>query len=210
MSTKINIKWLGHSCFKITKDGFSFITDPYEPNSVPGLKDVDETANAVYCSHEHFDHNWRDGVKITENENNPFKVTEIHSFHDDCKGEKRGKNIIRIFESDGIKIVHYGDIGCGLSPEEIALLSGADAVMIPVGGFYTIDSKAARAICDVTGAKVVIPMHYKGSDFGFDVLEPLANFLDISPRWVNMMSDSIEIGKEERNYTAVLNAANKL
>ncbi len=210
MSTKINIKWLGHSCFKITKDGFSFITDPYEPNSVPGLKDVDETANAVYCSHEHFDHNWRDGVKITENENNPFKVTEINSFHDDCKGEKRGENIIRIFEADGIKIVHYGDIGCGLSPEEIALLSGADAVMIPVGGFYTIDSKAARAICDVTGAKVVIPMHYKGSDFGFDVLEPLSDFLDISPRWVNMMSDSIEIGKEERNYTAVLNAANKL
>ncbi len=209
MSSKITIKWLGHSCFKISKDGFSFITDPYEPESVPGLSPIDETANAVYCSHEHYDHNYRNAVKIIPSENNPFTVTEINTYHDDCKGEKRGNNIIRIFESDGIKIVHYGDIGCGLSPEEIELLSDADAVMIPTGGFYTIDSKAAAAITAVTNAKVVIPMHYRTSDFGFDVLETLDYYLDICGRWVNMMSDTIEIGHETKHYTAVLTPALK-
>lgn len=32
------ITWLGHSCFKIEKDGFSVIIDPYKDGSVPGLK----------------------------------------------------------------------------------------------------------------------------------------------------------------------------
>lgn len=204
MSDKIAIKWLGHSCFKITKDDFSFVIDPFEPNSVPGLNPIDEEANAVYCSHDHFDHGYRDAVKIVNGAENPFKVTEIHTYHDDCHGEKRGTNTIHIFEADGIKIAHYGDLGCGLSQDEIELLRNCDAIMIPVGGFYTIDAKAAAAIAEITEAKVVIPMHYRSADFGYDVLETVDDYLDICGRWVKTLTDTIEIGHETRHYTAVL------
>ena len=42
-------------------------------------------------------------------------------------------------------MAHLGDLGCELEPEQLEALKGLDALMIPVGGFYTIDAKQARA-----------------------------------------------------------------
>lgn len=64
-------------------------------------------------------------------------------------------------EADGMKIVHLGDIGCRLEDEQIRLLAEPDVLMIPVGGFYTIDGKEAREIMDLLHPVVTIPMHYK-------------------------------------------------
>ena len=54
----MKIQWLGHCSFLITSDsGTRIITDPYENQM--GLKwdDLDEEADIVTVSHEHFDHN---------------------------------------------------------------------------------------------------------------------------------------------------------
>ena len=55
----MKITWIGHSCFLIEKDNFKIVIDPYEPESVPGIKEIKETADMVLCSHEHHDHNYR-------------------------------------------------------------------------------------------------------------------------------------------------------
>ncbi|MDO4460353.1 MAG: MBL fold metallo-hydrolase [Clostridia bacterium] len=202
--SKIKIKWLGHSCFRVEKDGYSFVLDPFEPGSVPGLNDVNEEANAVYCSHGHHDHGYRDAVKIVEGPASPFTVTEIHTFHDEVQGAKRGQNIIHVFESEGVKLVHFGDLGCDLTPEQVEILRGADCILIPVGGFFTIDANQAKAIAEQIEAKVVVPMHYRTSDFGYDVIAHLDDYLNICGRYVRTLTDTIEIGNEERHYTAVL------
>ena len=93
----------------------------------------------------------------------PFTITEIHTWHDDARGTKRGSNCIRIFDDGTYRVAHLGDLGCELEPEQIEALKGLDAVMIPVGGFYTIDAKQAKALIDQIEPRVTIPMHYRGA-----------------------------------------------
>ena len=91
----MNITWLGHSCFMLEADGFRALLDPY--NEVPGLPAIEAEANAVYCSHDHFDHAYTEKVRLTSGKENPFSVTEIQTFHDDKGGTLRGNNVIRKF-----------------------------------------------------------------------------------------------------------------
>ena len=54
-----------------------------------------------------------------------------------------------------------GDQGCLPADPVLQAILNADVMMIPVGGFYTIDAKGAKEIVDLTCPKCVIPMHYK-------------------------------------------------
>ena len=131
----MKLTWLGHSCFKMESNGYTIILDPYEDGYVPGLAPVRETADAVFCSHEHSDHNGRETVTLKQDGVlSPFTITEIHTWHDDARGTKRGSNCIRIFDDGTYRVAHLGDLGCELEPEQIEALKGLDAVMIPVGG----------------------------------------------------------------------------
>ena len=169
MSAKIT--WVGHACFKIEKDGFAVVTDPYEDGSVPGLRPVREQANLVLASHEHGDHNARQLVKVEEADC-PFTITQIATWHDEVKGAKRGPNTIYILEAEGLRIAHLGDLGCDLEEAQIAQLKGLDVCMIPVGGFYTIDGLQAAELVKKLQPKVAVPMHFRddAAGFGFDVI----------------------------------------
>ncbi len=170
----MKITWIGHSCFRIEENGYSIIIDPYEDGSVPGLAEVRETADAVICTHEHGDHNFRDGVKIKASGRAPLSVEAIETFHDDANGTKRGKNRIYIISGKDSRIAHVGDLGC--IPPENEKLRNLDAIMIPVGGFYTIDGKTAAAIIKELQPRIAIPMHFRSDSFGFDVLSTEEDF----------------------------------
>lgn len=174
----IQLTWLGHSCFRVRAHGYTIVLDPFENGSVPGFRDLNETANLVLCSHDHYDHNAAGVVKIVDgNTENPFHITTLSSFHDDQSGALRGKNTITILECDGVRIAHLGDLGC--TPGELALerLYGVDLLLIPVGGHYTIDGDAAFDLTRHIEPKTVIPMHYRSEHFGFDVLTTEELFL---------------------------------
>lgn len=100
----------------------------------------------------------------------------METFHDDQHGERRGKNKITILSAEGLRIAHFGDLGCPLTLEQTRLLQGLDAIMIPVGGHYTIDASMAKRICDTIHPTVIIPMHFKGKNFGFSVLAEVEEF----------------------------------
>ena len=173
----MKLTWIGHSCFRLEEDGFTILFDPYEDGSVPGLAPVREEADLVLCSHDHFDHNAADLVTLRTGGTNPFSITEIPTYHDEKQGALRGLNVIRLLEKDGRKIVHFGDIGCDLTEEQKEMLSGADLVMIPVGGYFTVDADMAAHIVQSIEAKTVIPMHFRDRSFGFDVIAPVDDFL---------------------------------
>jgi L-ascorbate metabolism protein UlaG (beta-lactamase superfamily) len=201
----IQIKWLGHSCFRVECDGYAIVLDPFEPGSVPGCKDIQETADQVLCSHQHYDHNYTAGVTLRENgPENPFTVTALPSFHDDCQGSKRGPNTIHVLEAQGLRVAHFGDVGDMPSPEVLEQLKNLDAVMIPVGGFYTVGPKEAQAIVEAISPRVVIPMHYRSDTFGFDVLGTLEGFLEVCGRWVRCDTDTLEVTPGMSHYTALL------
>lgn len=202
----IQIRWLGHSCFAVECGGSKIVLDPFKPGSVPGVPPVQEEADLVLCSHEHFDHNYREGVKTPETPGeNAFRVTTLSSYHDDQQGALRGKNTIFLLEAENLKIVHMGDIGC--MPGELVLekLRGADAVMIPVGGHFTVNAAEAKAILDEIAPRVVIPMHYRSKQFGFDVLGTVQEFLKLcETECVRYEGNTMELTAETPRQVAVL------
>lgn len=179
----MKITWIGHSCFKISEDHGTIIIDPYEDGSVPGFLPVRERAGMVLCSHEHGDHNARQCVTEERGEKLPFTIETIETYHDDEKGAKRGVNIIHIISDGEKKIAHFGDLGCFPEPEQMQRLRGLYAVMIPVGGFYTIDAVQAAELVRQLNPKVIIPMHYRSEEKGFGLravstVEPFAALMD--------------------------------
>lgn len=179
----VKIRWLGHACYEMTYGDFTLITDPYEDGSVPGLGDLRLAADAVYCSHGHHDHSFTAAVTLSGRAAPAdFSVEEFASAHDDCGGRKRGMNTVRIFRFGHVRVAHLGDLGEYPSAELLTALRGVDALLIPTGGFYTVDSATAKSIVAETAPHCVLPMHYRSEGFGFDVLETLADFTDVPVR----------------------------
>lgn len=201
----IKIQWLGHSCFKVSKGDYSIVIDPYEDGAVPGLKNLRVSADEVICSHGHGDHNAVSCVSLSAKQcRNPFSIKKLHSFHDEYIGKKRGKNDITILESEGICIAHMGDIGCIPDEEQLDSLAGLDAMMVPVGGFYTMEPALVRELIGRTEPAVVIPMHYRSASFGYPEIGTLNDFLlqDDPVRYFD--SDTITISEKPEKQIAVL------
>lgn len=199
----MTITWLGHSCFVLESGGFRVLLDPYK--EVQGLPDIETEADAVYCSHGHFDHAYTEKVRLTAGKTNPFTVQEVHVFHDDKGGALRGPNIIRKFTAGGISVAHMGDLGHPLSPEQLGELGHCDAVLIPVGGYYTIDAPTAKAVADAIGASVVVPMHYRNGPVGFDVLGTVEDFTGLYPEeTVKRYGNTLALEKDTPRQVAVL------
>ena len=89
------------------------------------------------------------------------KITAVHGFHDDAEGAKRGQTLLFLIETEGLRIVHLGDLGCRLDEAQLESLKDPDVLMIPVGGFYTIDAQQARDTAAQLGARIILPMHYR-------------------------------------------------
>lgn len=164
----MNIKWYGHSCFQLkTKGGVRIVTDPYD-NTV-GYPMHQLCPDILTISHDHYDHN---GMEMIQNaprtireagvfEEKGVRITGIASYHDDKEGALRGNNLIFLFEMDGLRVAHMGDIGA-MPPEEVlAVLTPLDVLLVPIGGTYTIGPRLACDLANVTNARVFIPMHYQ-------------------------------------------------
>ena len=172
----MRIKWLGHACFMITSDaGVKIITDPYTAGGDLNYGEIKESADIVTVSHNHFDHN-----NIAAVRGNPEVVSGtakikgmefkgIPTYHDDAKGRSRGNNIIFCFEVDGLRICHLGDLGHQLDAQQVTDLGTVDILLIPVGGFYTMDAKVAGHVYQQIKPKVIMPMHYKNDKCGFPI-----------------------------------------
>lgn len=199
----MTITWLGHSCFVLESGGFRVLLDPFR--DVRGLADAALEADAVYCSHGHFDHAYTEKVRLTSGKADPFAVTEVQTFHDDKGGTLRGNNVIRKFTAGGVSVAHFGDLGHPLSPAQLEALGPCDAVLIPVGGFYTIDAPTAKAVAEAAGAPVVIPMHYRNGPVGFDVLGTLEDFTGLYPaERVKRYGSTLTVEKGMEPQVAVL------
>ncbi|MDO4633778.1 MAG: MBL fold metallo-hydrolase [Eubacteriales bacterium] len=201
----MKITWIGHSCFKIEKDGRCIVVDPYADGSVPGLDPVAVTADQVLCSHEHGDHNGRAEVALTGNTaEDVFSVETIQTFHDEVQGAKRGRSQIFVIRAGNEKAAHFGDLGCELTAEQMEQLQDLDAALIPVGGYYTIDGKQAAKLMKNLKPRIVIPMHYRDDQagFGYREISTVENFLEEMDSVRKI--ESSEVTTEEAQETQVI------
>ncbi len=173
----MKIEWLGLSCFKITSGKGSLVLDPF--TGVRGYGEVNTSAGQALKSHNHGDHAFLDGVKLVKEEENPFKITKLDSFHDDVGGAKRGPNTIHLVEAEGIRVAHLGDLGHLPGEELVKALTGVDVLLLPVGGFYTIDAATAKKVVELVKPGTIVPMHYRDGDFGHEPIGTLEEFLEL-------------------------------
>ena len=203
--SKLTITWHGHSCFTISADGYDVVLDPYAPGSVPGLGDLSLTADMVLCSHEHSDHGFTDAVRIrTGGAENPFQITKIDTFHDDASGSLRGTNRIHILETGGLKAVHLGDLGCMLNAMQIDQLKKPDILLIPVGGYYTINAAQAAQVVGKLSPRVTVPMHYRSDTFGYPVIGRLEEYTSRCNNVIHYDTNVLTVDSSTRPQTAVL------
>ncbi len=184
----MKIKSYGHAAFLITSDqGVKIITDPYESGAYGGQLSygkIKDEADIVLTSHDHSDHNDTkslpgspevvrgSGTKTVKG----IPLKGIATYHDPSKGSERGANTIFTFSVDGILVCHLGDLGHVLSDKELAEIGPVDILFIPVGGYFTIDSKEATQVGEQVKPKVLIPMHFKTDKCGFPIA-PVEDFL---------------------------------
>ena len=205
----MEVKWLGHACFAITHKGYTVVIDPYNSDYTAGYPKLRVKADKLLVSHEHYGHNYREGVLLSGRPESdcPFAITALKAPHEFKMGNWRGFSLIHILEADGLKLVHMGDLGTQLDGGQISQLYGADVCMICAGSITALPSQEAKRATDEIMARVIIPMHYRDGNRGAHRLEQIGEFINQfeSPEFIHYYdSDTISITGEEEPQVAVL------
>ncbi len=205
----MEIKYIGHSSFFIKTKTAKIVTDPFNPQ-LTGLKFPKQEADIITVSHHHADHNFVEGVKEGalvidwpgEFEKNEVRITGFQSYHDKKLGEERGDNTIFKFESENLSIVHCGDLGYILDKEMVETIGSVDILLIPVGGFYTINAEEAVKVINEIEPSIVIPMHYSRPEMNQELIsnmQPIESFLKEIGAEDSQPQEKLTIKKEDIN-----------
>ena len=235
----MKIKWLGHASVLITADsGLKIITDPFRPGKYTTPDGflfyfpINEEADIVAVSHDHVDHDRTHEVNgapeiIRGDEikkSGPVKVKGIEfravpTFHDDEEGAVLGENSILCFEVDGLKICHNGDLGHGLSDDQLSMIGDVDVLLHCIGqckpigerqsrigedgqrirlpfAKYIIDCEAANQVYEQLSPKVTIPIHYSNERCSFK-LAGVESFLLQKQNVSRLDASEVELKKGE-------------
>lgn len=178
---------IGHAKFLVELDnGLRILTDPYDPSC--GYPVTPVAADVVLVSHGHHDHSAVETVPGnptvireagTYSLSPDVTVTAIEACHDDMGGAQRGKNLLFLIQAEGLRVAHLGDLGHLPTEEQVQALAPLDAVMIPVGGHFTIGPETAKQAAEMLRAKIILPMHYStGATEGWPI-GPVSAFTDL-------------------------------
>jgi L-ascorbate metabolism protein UlaG (beta-lactamase superfamily) len=201
----MRLRYLGHAAFELElADGRRVVFDPYESGSYDGALaygPIEGAYDIAVVSHDHPDHRFegvvsRAGVvwaEAGETDIDGIKITSIRTFHDETEGSERGSNLISIVEADGLRVAHLGDLGHAISKADVPVLDGVDVMILPVGGYFTIDSAAAKAIVDEFQPKITIPMHYKTERCGFPIA-PVDDFTSLMGEFDDGGGSELDLG----------------
>jgi L-ascorbate metabolism protein UlaG (beta-lactamase superfamily) len=96
-------------------------------------------------------------------------------------------NAIYCFEVEGIRLVHFGDVGNRLEPWQLDQMGAVDVAIVPTGGPPTIELPDLHDALDILRPAVTIPMHYELPGCKFprmaDVKEFTQRYLPERVRW---------------------------
>lgn len=171
-----SLQWFGQATFLLTTStGTRILLDPTNAASGYALQPM-QGIDVVTVSHEHPDHNNvaiaqgnptvirglkdNDWVKISQVVKD-VKISSVATYHDSKQGAERGKNTVFVFEVDGLRIAHLGDLGHQLDQEQLGAIGPVDLAMAPVGGGYTLDAANATQMLGQLKPRITIPMHFR-------------------------------------------------
>lgn len=161
----MEITWLGHACFRLRSENQVVITDPF-PESL-GLRPDSRPANVVTISNPHPNHSYWEGVAGEP------RVLSAPGEYQYAGVSVRGimtplaqgvpqeqRNIAYSITLEGVNVCHLGDINVPIAPRQVAELSPADVLLVPLGGGCTLELEEVLKVMENLAPKIVIPMHY--------------------------------------------------
>ena len=177
----MKLRYLGHASFELVSEkGARIIFDPYQSGAYDGaLKygPITGEYDLAVVSHDHADHSdpgvTKNAANLVDGEGTfdfeGLRVISRPTFHDESDGSERGNNLVSVVELDGMRVAHLGDLGHPLEPGEIEALGPIDVLLVPVGGYFTIDAAAAAGIAGEIDPRIVVPMHFKTDKVDFPI-----------------------------------------
>jgi L-ascorbate metabolism protein UlaG (beta-lactamase superfamily) len=177
----MRLTYYGHASFLVEAcDGTRVILDPYVPGCYDGAvahAAITDPADVVVATHSHPDHCGVDAIagdpKIfiqpKSEKVGGLQITGVDVLHDDSDGSERGTNTIVVLDDGELRLVHLGDLGHPLQPATVDAIGKVDVLLIPVGGYFTIDHAVAAGVVDALNPRLVVPMHYKTDKVNFPI-----------------------------------------
>lgn len=163
----MELTWYGLSCFRLTERGrATVVTDPYDSNL--GLPPLKLKADVVTVSHNAPGHNCLAAVAgyqhalvgPGEYEIGGVFITGIGTSHID----KTGRNVLYVFNYDGLSVAHLGDLAQVPSQTQIEALEQINVLLLPVGGGQSLNAAQAAELVSMLEPDIVVPMHYQLPD----------------------------------------------
>jgi len=201
-TAEVTLTYLGHSCFILQEGDHTVMIDPYA-TYVP-YPALPKPADVVLITHGHIDHcPWCYGEKdrVTGNpilvwpfdkqkhvKEGRWKITDwltadfVEATHVTKSGHGQGLVCMFAFDLGGVRFAHLGDLGRPLTQKQIEALGNVQVLMIPVGGYFTIDAaEAVQVIKQLPTVRVVLPMHYYVEGYcPWKEIAPLDGFLELA------------------------------
>jgi L-ascorbate metabolism protein UlaG (beta-lactamase superfamily) len=208
----VTLTWLGQSAFVLTtSSGFKALLDPFAAGTGYAVAPV-AGVDVVTVSHEHSDHNntalatgspvvlrglaGTDWSAVDQTVKG-VRIRTVPTYHDDTQGNQRGKNAVFVFEAAGLRLAHLGDLGHTLTDSQVKSIGPVDVVMIPVGGYYTVDGTVAAKVVSQLAPAVAIPMHYKTAG----VSASLAGLLTDSEPFIAALGPGVKVEQTANTLT---------
>lgn len=173
----VEITWLGRNCFRLKGRDGVILTDPCPPDS--GYQVAKQPAEVLTISRRDVPgysyHEIVTGDPLVldapgEYEKGGILITGIASHRPDG-----ARNIMFVYEMDGIRLCHLGLPGKGVA-DVLDELKDVDILLMPVGDLNSLSGVAAADVMTTIEPKVAIPMNYK-TEWETLGLDPLDGFL---------------------------------
>ena len=160
----MELTWYGLSCFRLSeRKHASVVTDPY--NGKLGLPSLKLKADVVTISHDAPGHNYATAVSgMQHNLDGPgeYEIGNVFITGIITQTATRVKNnIIFLFDYDGLKVAHLGDLDKVPAQAEIEALEEVNVLLLPVGGGNSLNAAQASELVSMLEPNIVVPMHYK-------------------------------------------------
>lgn len=209
----MKVKWFAHASVKLQGDGLTIITDPYTPEELGFLPITDPADIVIRSSADDSGHNHAEMIT-----GNPIVVTttEIEPEGETVKGihitpilvqeslihkERPKDNAMYVFNLDGLRVAHLGDIGNRITDDQLALLHNVDVMFAPAGGPPTIDLTDLADAIRTVKPRVFIPVHYHLPNTKVKML-PVTEFTSLFPADSVIVEPTSEIELTRANLTA--------
>lgn len=206
----MEIKYLGHSCFRIKGKQITVLTDPFDedlgfqiPNGV--------TSDLILSSMPLAEQKAKDSVKPVKREQ-PFVIDRPGEY--EVGGSfvlgigVKAKITVYVLVIDDLRVAFLGSLTDKLTDKQLEELDGVDVLLLPVGGKPYINNEQVNFLIDKIQPSLVLPMGYKTPGVKNE-LKPAEDFLKEVGAQDTKAVDKLLVSKENlplEREIVVLNA----